>query len=113
MYRIKKIGNRSEPETKNQDECFDFKGMVLGNNVCVGYVLKMQCLNGDTFQTSIVRSIYHHDETSGYDKLILPSNFPKSLDLKFPTLEDGDLLIGTMNSVYLIRQCKTVRGCYE
>src|ERR1035437_5452510 len=59
--------------------------------------------SGDySMRTSIVKSIYVHG--TGRDKLVLPSTFPKALELDFTNLKmkPGDMLLATCNSVYKV-----------
>lgn len=58
-------------------------------------------------RTSRIRSYYIHEDKSGADKLVLPSEFDRDkLSLvNFNGLEKGDILYLTMNSLYLARPC--------
>ena len=102
FYSIRKIGNNDQPESHNNPEWFDFEG-DLAYPLEIGKV----CLLGTIsryFHTSIVRSIYEHLSESELDRLILPKDFPMSQDLNVPELRRGDILLATMNSVYLLRK---------
>ena len=122
VYTLKKIGNRDEPENHNQDRMYHYTGALtaVGREVPEGEptidrtelrcgdVAFLDCVGGSFFHTSRVRSIYIHDDESHNDKLVLPSNFPNASDLKIPELNKGDVLLGTMNSVYLCRKEETI-----
>lgn len=54
-------------------------------------------------RTSPIKSIYEHTASSGRDKLVLPDGFPTVTFGNLPELYDNDILVATMNSVYLIR----------
>lgn len=59
-------------------------------------------------RTSIVRGYYKHEDSEGYaehpDKLVLPSEFPIESAANLPPLEVDDIVICTMNSLYLCRE---------
>lgn len=67
-------------------------------------------------RTSMVIGIYNHSEEeineTGVDKLVLPSGFPASAGDKVSgswdnlKLEEGDILLSTLNSIYLVRKYK-------
>jgi len=100
-YHIKKIGNRDKPENRNQDSIFDFTGVPMHNKVEIDSSVRIVTLH-EWFATSKVRSIYQHGTEN--DKLVLPKDFPVSKDLNIPELKDNDILLATMNSVYLLRE---------
>ncbi len=70
---------------------------------------KSFCIPGDMgLTTSVVVSIYEHEGTSGFDKLFLPSEKATSFDIEEP-LKKGDILFGTLNSVYLLTRLEMNR----
>lgn len=59
----------------------------------------------DILGTSTVRSLYSPSATlQGGDKLVLPAGFPEPEKLEIPELLENDILIATMNSLYLLRE---------
>ncbi len=64
--------------------------------------------HGRWLRTSLVKGFYIYDEKliaeTGKDKLVLPANFPVEANQHIPKLEDQDILIVTMNSLYLCRK---------
>jgi hypothetical protein len=63
-------------------------------------------LCAEYFHSSTVKSIYIHD-SEDYDKLVLPIDFPKTaIHLNIPIMEKGEMLLATMNSVYLVQPAK-------
>ena len=102
MYQIKKIGNRDEPENRNQEAMFDYSGIVINDKVEIGKPFILESYR-DWFRTSNIRSIYQHEDASDNDKLILPKNFPIASDLDIPELKNKDILLATMNSIYLLQ----------
>jgi hypothetical protein len=63
---------------------------------------------GNWLRTSIVKAYYLHDDPDGYvehpDKLVLPTGFPLEAAMNLPELQAGDIVISTMNSIYLCRE---------
>jgi hypothetical protein len=63
---------------------------------------------GTWLRTSVIRSYYVHDDPEGYaehpDKLVLPEGFPIGSIEAFPLLQSGDIILCTMNSLYLCRE---------
>lgn len=101
-YTILKIGNRDEPELFNQDTQFAANGSLWTNVIKPGEPVGLS-----NFRTSLAKSIYVHNTDSGYDKLVLPKDFPQATDLRFPEkLKEGDVLIATMNSVYWLQPAR-------
>ena len=101
-YQIKKIGNRDVPENHNQEEMFDYFGTISKNKIEIGEPVFLQNYK-EWFHTSRIRSAYQHEDSSDNDKLILPKDFPIASDLNIPELKTKDILLATMNSVYLLR----------
>ena len=99
-----KLGHLKEPVVDPKDtQVFPGDG-VLGeyNEIVIGE--RFEVARGANYiNTSAVKSIYVHGSES-FDKLMLPAGFPEPEFLDFPELKDGDTLIATMNSVYLLRQ---------
>lgn len=58
----------------------------------------------DIVRTSTVKSIYTHGSggTDGWDKLVLPKDFPNRDKIVLPALHKGDILFATHNSIYLL-----------
>jgi hypothetical protein len=63
---------------------------------------------GNWLRTSVIRSYYVHDDPEGYaehpDKLVLPKEFPIQSNAFMPELVAGDIVLCTMNSLYLCRE---------
>ena len=63
---------------------------------------------GRWLRTSLVESYYVHDDPDNYkthpDKLVLPPGFPIETATSFPELKPGDVVLCTMNSLYLCRE---------
>ena len=114
IYTIMKVGNRSEAEVLNQATEYALTGKLLDHDISPGKSVRIQdTRTGEWLTTSTIRSLYMHESDSGYDKIILPSDFPISKDLDIPEMKDGDLLIGTMNSVYfLTNERKDIQNNY-
>jgi len=105
IYTIMKIGNKKNPENYNQPTQFAMTGKLRGGELKIGdSAVVLSHNSSEWFHTSRVRSLYIHESDSGFDKLILPKDFPISEDLVIPELKSGDALIGTMNSVYLLTE---------
>lgn len=76
---------------------------------------------GRWIRTSVVRSYYVHEDPNGYaehpDKLVLPGNFPIETLVKMTPddwkFEPGDVVMCTMNSMYLARKIKGSEYKYE
>ena len=108
IYNCRKIGNRDEPESHNQERMYNATGLIPSEEIRCGVPLLLYPADIQFFHTSRIRSIYEHETNDGYDKLVLPANFPSAADLKIPELKKGDVLLGTMNSVYLLTKTDRV-----
>lgn len=97
-YTVKKIGNRDNPESMNQSVQFVKHGYIPGNNIKIGEPLWL-----DYFNTSCIRSIHEYQEGDTYEEII--EKVPQASDLVLPKyLKKGDVILGTMNSVYLLTE---------
>ena len=124
-YRIYKLGRKQEAENKNPSMLYDgfqFSGATIRTKKVnleeTEYITgmdepieKLEDLVGhaayfsgphmyDFVRTSVVRHVYEHG-----DELNLPEGFPESdLErLEYPELKNGDILVATMNSIYLAK----------
>ena len=106
-YLIKKIGNRDEPENYNQTANYEYTGkLYFGDKIVIDEpVFILDNETRELFNTSRIRTIYEYKPESNNDKLVL-TDFPAAADLDIPELVEGDILLGTMNSVYLLREVK-------
>jgi len=92
---------------KHEDDDVEFKGIPW--EVHKTFKPKINSIVHDgNLRTSLVKGYYEHDkkkiEETGLDKIILPAGFPISAKTYIPELEDGDIILVTMNSLYLCRK---------
>ena len=124
-FKIYKLGRKASPESGSPAQVsngFKFKCDEIGyldlsdrDNVEKKTIKEISDLIGnlaffegdrmhDWIRTSVIRSVYEHG--GEIDKLILPKEFPKEdyLNMESPEMRDGDVLIATMNSIYLAQK---------
>lgn len=79
-------------------------GQLIGNCMLVDE-RAIGRFSGTFIRTSIIKSIYKHSVKGNddNDKLVLPAYFPIQ-DIGDLTLDDGDVLIATLNSIYKIKK---------
>lgn len=124
-YTVYKLGRKQETENKAPSQVYDGKQFSEGTigvmklndfetEFLTGEVEKLEKLEDlvghsayflgphmyDYVRTSIVRHVYKHGDSP---EMNLPDGFPESdLErLEYPELKEGDILVATMNSIYL------------
>lgn len=91
-----------EVEVPEGDPYYEIAGElkpIIGHPILVGDL-------PTGIRTSRIRSYYVHEKPDEHpDKLVLPANFPikevEGLDMN--KLDKGDMILATMNSLYLVR----------
>ena len=107
---VTKLTRLSDPFHKESPEIYTgdkFTGYI--NFPVVGKRFDVEGIKSraeDWFSSSPIKSIYVHG--TGRDKLVLPSDFPDALHLDMSKLDmkPGEMLLATLNSVYLVSDLK-------
>lgn len=98
------IGSAYVPKKNEEGELIGWYGPLADGRPLVGQPVLIHGGHGtDWIRTSIVKDYCIINDVEGKDKIVLPKEFIlEGLDLTTEKLEDGDLLIRTMNSVYVM-----------
>ncbi len=104
-YELCKIASKDEGSKRNVPLNYSVRGALATNPIQINGVARVEGLS-DFMQTSRIESIYQHETSSGFDKLVLLNWNIGTTDLCMPPhhelLQEGDLLLSTANSVYLL-----------
>lgn len=107
LYYIKKIGD-TKNQIKEQSFLSEFYGFMFNDSIVIDMRVILIKDAYDYFATSFVKSFYVNTPDSENDKLILPSAFDTKVELDLSQVKYNDIMIATMNSIYLLREVTNV-----